>query len=94
MLREVGEIHEESYFVVRQHHERRDGSGYPDGLSGEKIHRYGRLAAVVDVFDAMTTRRPYRGALESFTAFLTMKSEMRAGLDQNIFREFVRLMAR
>jgi HD-GYP domain-containing protein (c-di-GMP phosphodiesterase class II) len=93
VLREAGGISEDCLAVVSQHHERCDGSGYPEGFSEKNIHPYARLAAVVDVFDAMTTQRLYGEALNSFTAFLTMKNEMRAGLDQNMFREFVQLMA-
>jgi putative two-component system response regulator len=44
---------------VRSHHEKWDGSGYPDGLQGEDIPREGRLLAVVDVFDALTSDRSY-----------------------------------
>jgi putative nucleotidyltransferase with HDIG domain len=46
-----------------QHHERFDGTGYPRGLSGEEIHKYARLLAVCDVFDALTTNRVYRRAM-------------------------------
>jgi HD-GYP domain-containing protein (c-di-GMP phosphodiesterase class II) len=49
--------------IARQHHERWDGRGYPDGLSGEDIHIHGRLVAVVDVFDALTSDRCYRPAM-------------------------------
>jgi len=48
---------------IRSHHERWDGSGYPDGLAGEDIPLVARITAVVDVFDAVTTDRPYRRAL-------------------------------
>jgi putative two-component system response regulator len=48
--------------LALQHHERWDGSGYPQGLSGEGIHRYSRIMAIVDVFDALTTERPYKEA--------------------------------
>lgn len=48
---------------VRSHHERWDGSGYPDGLKGHEIPLYARIIAVVDAFDAMTVDRPYRSAL-------------------------------
>ena len=50
--------------IANQHHERYDGSGYPHRLSGENIHIYGRLAAVVDVFDALASDRVYREAWE------------------------------
>ena len=49
--------------AVRHHHERQDGKGYPDGLSGEDIPLFASLIAVADTFDAMTTDRPYRKAL-------------------------------
>jgi HD-GYP domain-containing protein (c-di-GMP phosphodiesterase class II) len=94
MLRKAGGVADDSYAVVSQHHERCDGSGYPEGITNDKIHLYGRISGIVDVFDAMTSRRAFRDAVESFRAFLTMKDQMRSGLDQTIFREFVRLMAR
>lgn len=49
---------------VRSHHERYDGGGYPDGLAGEEISLFGRIIAVADAFDAMTSDRPYRKGLE------------------------------
>jgi putative two-component system response regulator len=48
--------------IVRTHHERWDGTGYPDGLAGEKIPLVGRIVALADVFDALTHRRPYKDA--------------------------------
>ncbi len=45
--------------VARYHHEKVDGTGYPDGLQGEKIPLYSRIVAIADAFDAMTTERPY-----------------------------------
>jgi len=48
--------------VALQHHERWDGSGYPQGLSGENIHIYGRIAAIADVFDALSHKRCYKAA--------------------------------
>jgi putative two-component system response regulator len=50
--------------MVRAHHERWDGTGYPDNLKGNSIPLGGRIIGVVDAFDAMTTDRPYRLALE------------------------------
>jgi len=48
--------------IARQHHEYFDGSGYPDGLKGKKIHLYARIIAIADVFDSLTDNRPYRTA--------------------------------
>lgn len=58
-LRGMGEDDELLLSVVRHHHERVDGLGYPDGLKGEEIHLAARMFAVVDSFDAMTSVRPY-----------------------------------
>ena len=55
--------------VIRHHHERWDGSGYPDGLQGEKIPVGARLLAVVDTFEALTTDRPYREAVSPQVAY-------------------------
>ena len=49
--------------AIRHHHERLDGHGYPDGLSGEKIPLEARILAVADSYDAMTSDRPYRSPL-------------------------------
>ncbi len=49
--------------VIRHHHEKMDGSGYPDGLRGEAVPLKARILQVADVYDALTTDRPYRGAL-------------------------------
>lgn len=54
------EFLEEASKVVRSHHERWDGTGYPDGLAGEEIPLTARVFAVADVLDALTTDRPYR----------------------------------
>ncbi len=50
--------------VIRDHHERPDGSGYPSGLKGNAIHEFARFAAVADVYDAVTSKRVYSGAVQ------------------------------
>jgi HD-GYP domain-containing protein (c-di-GMP phosphodiesterase class II) len=52
----------DSWQALSQHHERLDGRGYPHGLRGESISQVGRIVAVADVFDAITSHRPYRPA--------------------------------
>jgi putative two-component system response regulator len=65
--------------IIRHHHERQDGSGYPDGLRGEAIPLTARILQVVDVFDALTTDRPYRRALGPEAALDTLEAETRQG---------------
>jgi putative two-component system response regulator len=65
--------------IVRHHHERLDGSGYPDGLAGDAIPLLAQIIGVVDVYDAMTTARPYRGALAPDEAIRELREEVRRG---------------
>jgi putative two-component system response regulator len=65
--------------VVYHHHERMDGSGYPDGLRGEAIPIIARIATIADVFDALKTARIYRGTLSRVEALEIMVSEVRKG---------------
>ena len=80
--------------MVRTHHERLDGSGYPAGKTRENIHQFARIAAIVDVFDALTTRRPYKGAIDTFSAFNVMKRELGTHFEPGYFETFVRLFGR
>jgi putative two-component system response regulator len=65
--------------IVRSHHERVDGRGYPDGLSGDAIPLHALIVGVVDVFDALTTNRPYRKALPRETAYKVMLEDAMSG---------------
>ena len=65
--------------IVRCHHERADGSGYPDGLGGEEIPLLAQIMGVVDVYDALTTDRPYRPALTAEDACLALEEEADRG---------------
>jgi HD-GYP domain-containing protein (c-di-GMP phosphodiesterase class II) len=61
--------------IVRSHHERWDGQGYPDALAGEAIPRLARIVAVADAFDAMTSDRPYRKGMPSAAAFAELERQ-------------------
>ena len=65
--------------IVRWHHERLDGSGYPDGLVGDAIPLLAQIMAIVDVWDALTTNRPYKDALPPEVALAQLYSEVRRG---------------
>jgi len=65
--------------VIRSHHERMDGNGYPDGRAGEKIPLIARITAVADAFDAMTTDRPYRKGMTKETALAIFRNEVDGG---------------
>jgi putative nucleotidyltransferase with HDIG domain len=67
------EFFTEGTLIVRHHHERQDGSGYPAGLAGEAIPLGARIVAVADVFDALSSDRPYRGRLPRAATLGRMK---------------------
>jgi putative two-component system response regulator len=79
--------------IIRHHHERLDGSGYPDGLRGEAIPVSARVLQIVDVYDALTTDRPYKKAISVTDALEIMKQEVSKGWwDPHIFDQFERLV--
>jgi len=65
--------------IVRHHHERLDGSGYPDGLKGDAIPLLAQIMGIVDVYDAITTARPYKPAASPDRAYDELKSEVTCG---------------
>ena len=75
--------------IIRHHHERWDGSGYPDGLAGDKIPLLARVLQIVDVYDALTTKRPYRDALPQSEAWEILLEEVKRNWwDGDMVREF------
>jgi HD-GYP domain-containing protein (c-di-GMP phosphodiesterase class II) len=77
--------------IVRHHHERWDGAGYPDGLAGEAIPTLARIVAVADAFDAMTSDRPYRPALPPAAAFAEILAQAGSQFAPACARAFARL---
>ena len=78
--------------IVRHHHEKLNGKGYPDGLKGDQISPIVRVVTITDVFDALTTNRPDRKALSSFEALKLMGSKMGGELDTDLLRKFIEMM--
>jgi len=75
--------------IIRHHHERADGTGYPDGLKGPQIPVTAKILQIVDVFDALSTVRPYKAALTADEALKIMNEEVARGWwDPDIFSQF------
>jgi HD-GYP domain-containing protein (c-di-GMP phosphodiesterase class II) len=79
---------------VQYHHERWDGSGYPEGLRGEQIPLLGRLLGVADFFDAMTSTRPYRAASSTEEALAMLREKAGTDFDARIVDAVLRLYER
>lgn len=80
--------------IIRHHHECFDGSGYPDRLAGDRIPLESRILTIVDAYDAMTSDRPYRGAMPHAKVMSILGDSQGQHLDADVFRVFERLFAR
>jgi putative nucleotidyltransferase with HDIG domain len=79
--------------VVRHHHERMDGEGYPDGLKGDDIPLLSRIIAVADAYNAMTSDRPYRDAMPSRVARLRLAQGVESQFDTSVVAAFEAILA-
>ena len=91
LLMETAQLPKVSYSAVLEHHEKANGKGYPKGITLKDIGYFGRITAIADVFDAITTRRSYKPALNTFKALYIMKS-IEGQFDPQLFKTFVSLM--
>lgn len=85
-----GGLSEEVTHIVLQHHEKVDGSGYPNNLKDTDIGRFGRICGIADVYDALTTRRSYKEAMSKMTAF-TIMQDSPGHFDDKMLARFIRL---
>jgi putative nucleotidyltransferase with HDIG domain len=79
--------------IVRHHHERIDGNGYPDGIAGEDIPLLSRIIAVADAYDAMTSDRPYRDAMPSQVARMRLAQAVGSQFDVSVVAAFEAILA-
>ncbi len=86
------EVREPTRDVIRNHHEHYDGSGYPDGLCGPEVSALVQLATIVDVYDAITTRRAYADAVTPYQALRTMIEEMPGHFGLPLLKEFIQFL--
>ena len=89
MLQETGKIPAESCLLALLHHENYDGSGYPYGLKGNDINYYGRVSRIVDVYNALTSDRPYARAKTSDDSCKIMEKNMKGFFDSEILGNFI-----
>lgn len=94
VLKHSRKVSEQAKMVALQHHERVDGSGYPENLVGEQIHMFARIAAIADVFDALTTDRCYRSkwSMEQAVSYLVEQSDSK--FDGMLIEIFIQLFDR
>jgi len=78
--------------IVRHHHERWDGKGYPDGLKGEEIPLGARILAVADTFDAMSSSRPYRDPVDLINIIDELKENAGTQFDPKIVEIWLEIM--
>jgi HD-GYP domain-containing protein (c-di-GMP phosphodiesterase class II) len=79
--------------AIRHHHEKLDGSGYPDGLKGADIPMVARIIAVADIYDALVSNRPYRKGMPIKKALLVLQQEAENGkIDTVVVNELARLI--
>jgi putative nucleotidyltransferase with HDIG domain len=90
LLEEIEGISNEAGLVASQHHERIDGTGYPLGLKGDEISEFGQLAAIVDVYDAMTANRCYRGRQQPAEVMKNLYEWKEHHFNGKLVEEFVR----
>ena len=88
IIKEKNKFNDNICFAVLQHHEKMDGSGYPMGVSSDKIVPYAKILSVVDVYDALVTERPYKKAFSQRTA-VEMVMSMSGELDITAMRSFL-----
>lgn len=77
---------------IRHHHERINGGGYPDNLSGDQISQFARIIGVCDVFDALSTKRSYKDPMSSFESLGLMRKEFIGHLDMDLVHSFIRML--
>jgi HD-GYP domain-containing protein (c-di-GMP phosphodiesterase class II) len=91
IVSELGLVPEERS-IIRHHHERWDGKGYPDGLAGEQIPMLARIVSVVDAFDAMTSKRAYRDAMSREEALAELKKNSGEQFDPRALEAFLKVV--
>ena len=89
LMNSSSELLRAGHSIALTHHEKWDGSGYPKGLRGEEIPLQGRICAIADVFDALTSERPYKKAFSNEKAFEILEEGKGKHFDPELIDKFV-----
>ena len=89
ILRQTTQIDESSIHVTAHHHERLDGTGYPEGLRGDQISVFGQIAAIVDIYDALTAERCYKNSMPPTEALKKLFEWSDGYLNRELFEQFI-----
>ena len=92
MLREQGSVPDVVLDIVKHHHERRNGKGYPSKLDGDQINNMTRIVAIVDVYDAITSDRCYHDAITPYDAVKNMYEWVNEEFDKDIIEKFIKCL--
>jgi HD-GYP domain-containing protein (c-di-GMP phosphodiesterase class II) len=92
IMKDLGITSEITLDVVRHHHEKLDGTGYPDKLQGDEISPLVRICNVIDIFDALTTNRVHKKAISTYEALTLINKEMRNEIDFEVLRSFITML--
>jgi HD-GYP domain-containing protein (c-di-GMP phosphodiesterase class II) len=92
LLATLPDLHSEVIMAALEHHERYDGSGYPKGIAGDAISEMGHLAAIADTYDALSSRRPYKGAIVPHKTLGVLYQMRRKHFHPEIVERFVRMV--
>lgn len=93
LLRDQKDIPAESFIALLQHHEKLSGKGYPNGLSGADVKVFGRITAIADCYDAMTTERPYKPPFTPYHALSLIVGEP-ANYDAELLKVFIKMLGK
>lgn len=94
IIKETESSFNDNFMIILQHHENCDGSGYPHGLRKEEIHTCARIVRIIDVYDALTSKRSYAGPQKPFEALTTIRGEMSDIVDMVLFKRFIKFLGR
>ena len=92
MLKSQGDLPSEVLDIVKHHHERRNGKGYPSQLDGDQINDMTRIVAIVDVYDAITSDRCYHDAISPYDALKNMYEWVKEDFDKEMIEKFIKCL--